>query len=172
MTESIIEKDRQANRLTPDAELPRRLERTWRQPGGIWGWFSNTDHKAIGVRFMVTAFIFFLLGGILAALMRLQLMRPENSFLGPDAYNQIFTMHGSTMIFLFAVPMMFQGFGVYVVPLMCGARNIAFPRLNALSYYLYLGGGLLLWIGLLTNTGPDVGWFAYVTLSGPGYSPG
>jgi cytochrome c oxidase subunit I len=172
VTESIIEKDRQASRLTPDPELPNRLERTWRQPGGIWGWFSNTDHKAIGVRFMVTAFIFFLLGGILAALIRLQLMRPENSFLGPDAYNQIFTMHGSTMIFLFAVPMMFQGFGVYIVPLMCGARNIAFPRLNALSYYLYLGGGLLLWIGLLTNTGPDVGWFAYVTLSGPGYSPG
>jgi heme/copper-type cytochrome/quinol oxidase subunit 1 len=172
VTEPIIEKDRQGHRLTPDPELPRRLERTWRQPGGIWGWFSNTDHKAIGVRFMVTAFIFFLLGGILAALIRLQLMRPENSFLGPDAYNQIFTMHGSTMIFLFAVPMMFQGFGVYIVPLMCGARNIAFPRLNALSYYLYLGGGLLLWIGLLTNTGPDVGWFAYVTLSGPGYSPG
>ena len=172
MTESIIEKDRQTNRLTPDPELPRRLERTWRQPGGIWGWFSNTDHKAIGVRFMVTAFIFFLLGGILAGFIRLQLMRPENSFLGPDVYDQIFTTHGTTMLFLFAVPMMFQGFGVYVVPLMCGARNIAFPRLNALSYYLYLGGGLLLWIGLLTNTGPDVGWFAYVTLSGPSYSPG
>ena len=172
VTESIIEKDRQANRLTPDPELPRRLERTWRQPGGIWGWFSNTDHKAIGVRFMVTAFIFFLLGGILAGFIRLQLMRPENSFLGPDVYDQIFTTHGTTMLFLFAVPMMFQGFGVYVVPLMCGARNIAFPRLNALSYYLYLGGGLLLWIGLLTNTGPDVGWFAYVTLSGPSYSPG
>jgi cytochrome c oxidase subunit I len=172
VTESIIEKDRQVTRLTPDPELPGRLERTWRQHGGIWGWLTNTDHKAIGVRFMVTAFIFFLLGGILAALIRLQLMRPENSFLGPDAYNQIFTMHGSTMIFLFAVPMMFQGFGVYVVPLMCGARNIAFPRLNLLSYYLYLGGGLLMWIGLLTNTGPDVGWFAYVTLSGPGFSPG
>ena len=172
MTESIIEKDRQANTLTPDPELPRRLERTWRQPGGIWGWFSNTDHKAIGVRFMVTAFIFFLLGGILAGFIRLQLMRPENSFLGPDVYDQIFTTHGTTMLFLFAVPMMFQSFGVYVVPLMCGARNIAFPRLNALSYYLYLGGGLLLWIGLLTNTGPDVGWFAYVTLSGPSYSPG
>ena len=172
VTESIIEKDRQANTLTPDPELPRRLERTWRQPGGIWGWFSNTDHKAIGVRFMVTAFIFFLLGGILAGFIRLQLMRPENSFLGPDVYDQIFTTHGTTMLFLFAVPMMFQGFGVYVVPLMCGARNIAFPRLNALSYYLYLGGGLLLWIGLLTNTGPDVGWFAYVTLSGPSYSPG
>ena len=124
------------------------------------------------MRFMVTAFIFFLLGGVLAAMMRLQLIRPENCLMGPDLYNQIFTMHGSTMIFLFAVPMMFQGFGVYVVPLMCGARNIAFPRLNAFSYYLYVGGALVLWGGLLTNTGPDVGWFAYVPLSGPAYSPG
>src|SRR4051812_40303889 len=121
---------------------------------------------------MVTSFIFFLLGGVLAALMRLQLIKPENSILGPDRYNQIFTVHGSTMIFLFAVPMMFQGFGVYVVPLMCGARNIAFPRLNAFSYYIYVGGALLLWIGLLLNIGADAGWFAYVPLSGPDYSPG
>src|SRR5438045_3565266 len=124
------------------------------------------------MRFMVTAFIFFLLGGVLAAMIRLQLVRPENSLMGPDLYNQVFTMHGSTMIFLFAVPMMFQGFGVYIVPLMCGARNIAFPRLNAFSYYLYVGGALVLWGGFLTNTGPDVGWFAYVPLSGPAYSPG
>src|SRR2546423_2194379 len=121
---------------------------------------------------MVTAFIFLALGGVLAAIMRLQLMKPENSLLGPDLYNQIFTMHGSTMIFLFAVPMLFQGFGVYVVPLMCGARNIAFPRLNAFSYYIYLGGGLLLWLGLFMNTGADVGWFAYVPLSGPAFTTG
>ena len=139
---------------------------------GFWGWFCNTHHTDIGIRFMVTAFIFLLLGGVLAAMIRLQLIRPENSLMGPDLYNQVFTMHGSTMIFLFAVPMMFQGFGVYIVPLMCGARNIAFPRLNAFSYYLYVGGALVLWGGFLTNTGPDVGWFAYVPLSGPAYSPG
>ena len=132
----------------------------------------NVHHTAIGVRYMVTSFIFFLLGGVLAAMMRLQLSAPESNLLGPDKYNQFFTVHGSTMIFLFAVPMMFQGFGVYLVPLMCGARNIAFPRLNAFSYYIYLGGGLLLWIGLFLNTGADVGWFAYVPLSGPQYSPG
>ena len=109
-------------------------------------------HTAIGVRFMVTSFIFFLLGGVLAAIMRLQLVMPRIA-VGPRLYNQFFTIHGSTMIFLFAVPMMFQGFGVYLVPLMCGARNIAFPRLNAFSYYIYLGGGLLLWIGLFLNTG-------------------
>jgi cytochrome c oxidase subunit I len=149
-----------------------RLAHTWKQPGGFLGWFKNVHHTAIGIRFMVTSFIFFLLGGVLAAMMRLQLSRPENNVMGPDLYNQIFTMHGSTMIFLFAVPMMFQGFGVYLVPLMCGARNIAFPRLNAFSYYIYLGGGLLLWIGLFMNTGADVGWFAYPPLSGPQFTPG
>jgi cytochrome c oxidase subunit I+III len=168
LTEPIVVNQRE----NEDSELALRLSKTWYQPSGIWGWLSNTHHTAVGKRFMVTSFIFFLLGGVLAALMRLQLIKPENSFLGPDSYNQIFTMHGSTMIFLFAVPMMFQGFGVYVVPLMCGARNIAFPRLNLFSYYLYLGGALVLWGGLLTNTGPDVGWFAYVPLSGPQYSPG
>ena len=149
-----------------------RLSRTWTQPRGIWGWFMNVHHTAIGIRFMVTAFIFLLLGGVLAAIMRAQLTFPEGGLVGPDKYNQFFTVHGSTMIFLFAVPMMFQGFGVYIVPLMCGARNIAFPRLNAFSYYLYLFGGLLLWGGLLLNIGADAGWFAYVPLSGPEFTPG
>ncbi len=165
--------------LTPATESPadssalhERLSRVWGKPRGVLGWFSNVHHTAIGIRFMVTSFIFFLLGGVLAGLMRLQLARPNNNFLSPDLYNQIFTVHGSTMIFLFAVPMMFQGFGVYVVPLMCGARNIAFPRLNAFSYYMYVGGALLLWGGLLLNIGADVGWFAYVPLSGPQFTPG
>ena len=148
------------------------LARSWGRPRGFWGWFMNVHHTAIGVRFMVTSFIFFLLGGVLAAMMRFQLARPENGTIGPDLYNQIFTIHGSTMVFLFAVPMMFQGFGVYLVPLICGTRNIAFPRLNAFSYYLYLVGGLLLWIGLFLKTGADAGWFAYTPLSGPQFTPG
>jgi cytochrome c oxidase subunit I len=160
------------HRQLTDSELHERLAITWGHQKGFWGWFSNVHHTAIGVRFMVTSFIFFLLGGILAAIMRMQLAFPENGVVGPDKYNQLFTMHGSTMIFLFAVPMMFQGFGVYLVPLMCGARNIAFPRLNAFSYYLYLGGGLLLWIGLFLNVGADVGWFSYVPLAGPQFTPG
>jgi cytochrome c oxidase subunit I+III len=151
---------------------PERLARAWAQPPGFWGWFQNVHHTAIGVRFMVTSFIFFLLGGVLAAMMRWQLARPENGTIGPDLYNQIFTVHGSTMIFLFAVPMMFQGFGVYVVPHMCGTRNIAFPRLNAFSYYIYVVGALLLWVGLFLKTGADAGWFAYVPLSGPQFTPG
>ena len=121
---------------------------------------------------MVTAFAFFLAGGVLAALMRIQLARPENHFIGPDLYNQIFTVHGSTMMFLFAVPMMFEALAVYLVPLMVGNRNICFPRLNAYSYYVYVVGGLLLYAGLFTNTGPDAGWFAYVPLSGPDFTPG
>jgi cytochrome c oxidase subunit 1 len=150
----------------------QRLEQTWGRPRGFWGWFTTVHHTDIGIRYMVTSFIFFLLGGVLAGLMRLQLSLPENPLMGPDRYNQVFTVHGSTMIFLFAVPMLFQGFGVYLVPLMCGARNIAFPRLNAFGYYIYLGGGLLLWIGLLLNIGADAGWFSYIPLSGPQFSPG
>src|SRR6266508_5538323 len=165
MSELVVE--------SPDfAEQRVTLEKTWAPARGLIGWFTETGHKQIGMRYIVTAFVFFALGGIEAAMMRIQLAKAENTFLGPDLYNQICTMHGSTMMFLFAVPMMFQGFGVYIVPLMCGARNIAFPRLNAFSYYLYVGGALVLWGGFLTNTGPDVGWFAYVPLSGPAYSPG
>ncbi|HWR15934.1 MAG TPA: cytochrome c oxidase subunit I [Terriglobales bacterium] len=155
-----------------DATRHERLKDTWGDPPGIRGWFTTVNHKRIGTRYIITAFIFFLLGGILAVLMRLQLARPENHFLNPDQYNQIFTMHGTTMMFLFAVPMMFEALSVYVIPLMVGARNIAFPRLNAFSYYIYVFGGIMLWVAFVYNTGPDVGWFAYVPLSGPAYTPG
>jgi len=108
-----------------------RLERTWGDPPGILGWLMTVNHKRVGKRFMITAFIFFLLGGMLAVLMRLQLSRAENHFLGPDKYNQIFTMHGSTMMFLFAVPMMFEALSVYFLSLIVGRRNIASPRMTA-----------------------------------------
>ena len=147
------------------------LERAWGRPRGVLAWLKETDHKAIGRRYIVTAFAFFALGGVLALLMRLQLASPENDLLGPDAYNQIFTTHGSTMMFLFAVPVML-GFGIYLIPLMLGTRNVAFPRLNAYGYWVYLIGGLLLWIGLFTNTGADAGWFMYPPLSGPEFGPG
>jgi cytochrome c oxidase subunit I+III len=153
-------------------ELERRtLERTWEAPRGLVGFLTNVDHKAIGLRYVVTAFVFFLLGGIEALAMRLQLARPENHLLNPDLYNQVFTVHGSTMMFLFAVPVM-EGMGVYLVPLMVGTRNVAFPRLNAFGYWVYLIGGLLLYSSFFVNSGPDAGWFAYVPLSGPAFSPG
>jgi cytochrome c oxidase subunit I+III len=154
-----------------DADIHQTLERAWRSPAGVMGWFSTVDHKQIGVRYIVTALVFFLLAGLLALLMRLQLARPENHLLGPDLYNQVFTMHGATMMFLFAVPVM-EGMGIYLVPLMVGTRNIAFPRLNAFSYYLYVFGGVMLYSAFLLNTGPDNGWFSYVPLAGPEYGPG
>jgi cytochrome c oxidase subunit I+III len=146
------------------------LEQTWRVGPGFWGWLCAAEHHEIGKRFIVTAFGFFLAGGVLAALMRLQLARPNNTLLGPDLYNQVFTMHGTTMMFLFAVPVM-EGLGVYLVPMMVGARNIAFPRLNAYSYWLYLFGGLLLYVAFFVNVGPDAGWFAYTPLSESLFSP-
>ena len=147
------------------------LEKTWARPTGLRGWFTDTDHKAIAMRYIKTAFVFFLLGGVEAALMRIQLMRPNNHFLNPDQYNQIFTVHGTTMMFLFAVPIM-TAMGIYLVPLMVGARDVAFPRLNLFGYFIYLIGGIFLYVGFFLNTGPDAGWFAYVPLSGPAYSPG
>ncbi len=155
-----------------DKARHERLERTWKEPPGFWGWFSHVHHTSIGKRFIVTAFVFFVLGGILALVMRLQLAHPNGHVLGPDKYNEFFTMHGSNMMFLFAVPMMFEALSVYFVPLMVGARNIAFPRLNAYSYYMYLFGGIFLWVMFILNTGPDMGWFAYVPLSGPAFTPG
>ena len=147
------------------------LTRTWSEPAGLWGWLTSVDHKSIAKRYIITAFVFFLLGGLEAGLMRLQLSRPENTVLGPDAYNQIFTVHGTTMMFLFAVPVM-TAIGLYFVPLMVGTRNVPFPRMNAYGYYVYLIAGVLLYVGLLSNTGPDAGWFNYVPLAGPDYSPG
>jgi cytochrome c oxidase subunit I+III len=153
------------------AEDRRLLERTWEYASGLWGWLAEVDHTRIGVRYIVTALVFFLVGGIEALAMRVQLARPENGFLGPDLYNQVFTTHGSTMMFLFAVPILL-GLATYLVPLMVGTRNLAFPRLNAFSYYVYLIGGLFLYAAFFLNTGPDAGWFAYVPLSGPQFSPG
>jgi cytochrome c oxidase subunit I+III len=157
--------------ITPVLPEPVVANDPWRRPPGFWGWLASTDHKDIGRRFIATAFGFFAAGGVLAALMRLQLARPEAKILNPDLYNQIFSMHGTTMMFLFAVPIM-EAIGIYLVPLMVGARNIAFPRLNACSYYIYLFGGLMLYGAFLMNTGAETGWFSYVPLAGPDFSPG
>src|SRR3954454_7150544 len=147
------------------------LTTAWGRRPGFYGWLITSNHKDIGLRFIVTAFIFFLLAGVLALVMRLQLAVPENTLLGPDLYNQFFTTHGTTMMFLFAVPVM-EGMGLYLVPLMVGTRNVSFPRLLNFSYYVYLIGGLCLFAGLFSNMGPDMGWFMYTPLSGPQYSPG
>jgi cytochrome c oxidase subunit I+III len=149
----------------------RQLTETWADPGGFVGWFTHVDHKSIGRRFIVTAFVFFALAGLLAVVMRLQLSRAERPLVGPDLYNQIFTMHGTTMMFLFAVPIML-GAAIYIVPLMVGARNIAFPRLVAFGYWMFVFGGIFLWGMFLGDVGPDNGWFNYPPLSGPEWGIG
>src|SRR4051794_40860724 len=153
------------------AEELEQLERSWRHPRGVLGWLSYTTHHAIGMRYIVTAFIMLLAGGVEALLMRTQLAQANNGFLSPDKYNQLFTTHGTTMMFLFAVPVM-EGMGLYLVPLMLGTRNVSFPRLLNFSYYIYLIAGILLYVGLVLNIGPDMGWFSYVPLAGPEFSPG
>ena len=143
----------------------RRLSETY-----IGDWIMTTDHKKLGIMYMVTAFFFFLVGGVDALLIRTQLAQPDGKVLSPEVYNQIFTMHAVTMIFLFIMPML-TGLGNYIVPLMIGARDMAFPRLNAFGYWVVLFGGLFLTSSFLFGAAPNAGWFAYAPLtelSGPG----
>jgi cytochrome c oxidase subunit I len=127
-------------------------------------WVTTVDHKDIGILYLVTSLGFFVVGGLEALMIRTQLAVPRNTFLDPGAYNAVFTLHGTTMIFLVVMPLLL-GFSNYIVPLQIGARDMAFPRLNAFSYWLFLFGGLLLYFGLLNGTPPDAGWFSYVPLS-------
>jgi cytochrome c oxidase subunit I len=140
------------------------------EPKGWASWITTTDHKRIGIMYMVTTFAFFILGGVEALLIRLQLGVPNNTLVSPQIYNQLFTMHGTTMIFLFVVPMM-AGLANYFVPLMVGARDMAYPRLNALSYWLLLAGGIVFYASIFWNP-PEAGWTSYVPLSSITYSPG
>jgi cytochrome c oxidase subunit 1/cytochrome c oxidase subunit I+III len=132
-------------------------------------WLSTVDHKRIGILYLMTALVFFVIGGIEALLIRLQLMTPVNPLLHPDTYNMLFTMHGTTMIFLVAMPALF-GLANYIVPLQIGAREMAFPRLNAFSFWLVPFGGLLLHFSFLAGGAPAIGWFAYAPLSETPYS--
>src|SRR5260221_2499469 len=136
-------------------------------------WVGTVDHKRIGILYLLTTFAFFLIGGVEALVMRLQLAAPHNNLLSPDAYNQLFTMHGTTMIFLVVMPAL-VGFANYFVPLMIGARDMAFPRLNAMSYWLFPFGGLLLHFSFFAGGAPSAGWFSYAPLSETPYnsSPG
>ncbi len=140
-----------------------------RSSNGLLSWITTVDHKQIGIMYLCAAVIFFLLGFSEALLMRIQLMRPENSFLSPEAYNQIFTMHGTTMIFMVLTPMLL-GFATYLLPLMIGANEMAFPRLNAFSFWIFLFGGFLLYFSFFAGGAPDVGWFSYAPLSETNFS--
>jgi cytochrome c oxidase subunit 1/cytochrome c oxidase subunit I+III len=136
---------------------------------GLLQWISSVDHKMIGIMYLLLALLFFLIGGVEALLMRIQLAEPVNHFLSPEAYDQIFTMHGTTMIFLVAMPAVF-GFAVYFTPLMIGANEMAFPRLNSFSLWITFFGGLLLYFSFVAGGGPDAGWFNYAPLNEKNYS--
>ncbi len=139
------------------------------RPTGWTRWLTTTDHKEIGIMYMVATFVFFMLGGVEALMMRLQLGAPENTIVSPTTYNQLFTMHGTTMVFLFVVPMM-AGLANYFVPLMIGARDMAFPRLNALSFWLFLAGGVVFYASIFWSP-PEAGWVSVVPLAESTFSP-
>jgi cytochrome c oxidase subunit 1/cytochrome c oxidase subunit I+III len=139
------------------------------QSGGWYRWVSTVDHKVLGIMYMLTALLFFLIGGAEATLMRIQLLAPRNGLLSPDFYDALFTLHGTTMIFLVIVPVSL-GMAVYIVPLQIGARDMAMPRLNAVSFWLTALGGVLLYLSVAVGHPPEAGWFAYAPLSLPPYS--
>jgi cytochrome c oxidase subunit 1 len=144
---------------------------TWKS-GRLARWLVTVDHKRIGIMYIATSLAFFVFGGILAVLMRAQLATPNEHVLTKNSYDEVLTMHGTTMIFLVVVPIL-AGFGNYLVPLMIGARDVAFPRLNAMSYWLYLLGGIVLWASWFASGGaPRAGWWSYPTLSEGQFSPG
>src|SRR3954453_16937361 len=153
----------------PTPEVAEELEERWEDAPGLPGFFNTVDHKRIGLRYIYTAFVFFFLAGALALVMRVQLAQPNAGVLGPEAYNEFFTMHGTTMIFLFNTPVL-AGFGNYLIPLMLGSRDMAFPRLNAFSYWIFLLSGLFLFSSFVVGHPPNGGWFAYTPLTSKPYS--
>jgi cytochrome c oxidase subunit I+III len=155
----------------PAEPAVERVETVWQDAPGIVGFLTSVDHKRIGMRYISTAFVFFFLAGVQALVMRVQLSAPNQHLLSPAAYNELFTMHGTSMIFLFNTPVL-AGFGNYLVPLQLGTRDMAFPRLNAFSYWIFVLAGTFMYLGEFIGHGPDGGWFGYVPLSSRAYSPG
>jgi len=158
-------------RPLPREELTEANETLWEDEPGLLGFFSTVDHKRIGMRYIYTAFVFFFIAGLQALFMRAQLTAPESTVMGPEVYNQMFTMHGTTMIFLFNTPVL-AGFGNYILPIQLGTRDMAFPRLNAFSYWIFLLSGIFIYASYLIGKPPDGGWFGYVPLTSKEYSPG
>ena len=170
---TAAEYDRVPQVVGADYESPvaRSLERIWATKPGLLGWISTVDHKEIGIRYIVTAFVFLIAGGLEALTLRVQLARPNQALLTPEQYDELFSMHGITMIFLYASPVL-SGFSNYLFPLVLGARDMAFPRLNAFSYWVYLAAGLFIYSSLLVAAAPNDGWFNYVPYALREYNPG
>ena len=159
-----------ATTTTPTKPLPVVLRRP-RSTTGFWSWFTTVDHKKIAIMYGVTALAFFLVGGVEALLLRLQLAGPNGTLLTAAQYNELFTMHGTTMVFLMGMPLAIA-FGNYIIPLQIGARDVAFPRLNAFGYWVLLAGGIFLYSSFLLGGAPDGGWFGYTPLTSSPISSG
>ena len=153
------------------ATIAERLEAMWGEKPGLATWITTVDHKRIGMKYLYTGLIFFIIGGVESLLLRAQLAQANLEVLDPETYNQIFSMHGTTMMFLFAIPTL-SGFGNYLVPLMIGTRDMAFPRLNAFGYWVFLASGLFIHSSFLIGRAPNAGWFNYLPLADETFSPG
>jgi cytochrome c oxidase subunit I+III len=153
------------------ATATERLGRIWGEAENLHSWIVTVDHKRIGLKYLYTGLAFFVIGGIEALILRVQLAQPNLEVVEPEAFNQLFTMHGTTMMFLFAIPVL-SGFGNFLVPLMIGTRDMAFPRLNAFGYWVFLAAGIFLHSSFLIGRAPNAGWFNYVPLADELYTPG
>jgi cytochrome c oxidase subunit I len=149
-----------------------RLERQWQSRPGILGWLTTTDHKRIGLLYFWTTLVLFGAGGAEALTIRTQLAKPNSHLVGPATFDELFSLHGITMIFFFIIPMTTGAFGNYLLPLMLGARDMAFPRMNALSFWIFLASGIFVYVSLAVGDAPNAGWFNYVPLAGRHYDPG
>src|SRR4051812_44215357 len=154
-----------------EAQAEHELLEVWEDPPGIPGFFATVDHKRLGIRYVYTSFAFFFIAGLVALVMRAQLTSPNSRILDPQTYNELFTMHGTTMIFLFNTPVL-AGFANYLIPLQLGTRDMAFPRMNAFSYWVFVLSGIFLYTSFLVGHPPDGGWFGYVPLTDKTFSPG
>ncbi len=159
-------------------DRPIRRPREWSLSTLFYEWVATVDHKRLGIMYVMSSIVFLVVAGLMATVMRIQLAIPNNHFVAPDTFNRMFTMHGTTMVFLVGMPIL-AGFANYLVPLMIGTRDMAFPRLNAFGFWIFLFGGLLLYFSYLgggglsgAGTAPDVGWFAYSPLTGRAFSRG
>ncbi|PZO00963.1 MAG: cytochrome c oxidase subunit I [Hyphomicrobiales bacterium] len=152
-------------------KLHGELDAVWGVPRGWRGILTSVNHSDLGIRFMVAAGIYFAIGGVLAMMIRAQLATPRSAFIGPEIYNQVFTMHGSLMMFMFAIPF-FEGLAMYLLPKLLGSRDLAFPRLSAFGWWCYLFGGFILLVAMVLGLAPDGGWFMYTPLASKTYTPG
>lgn len=171
MSSTAISSGEQLKPVEATAALKEQLKKIWEDKPGLVGFLTTIDHKRIGIRYIVTAFAFLILGGIEALIMRVQLAQPGAEMLTPEQYNELFSIHGISMIFLYASPIL-SGFSNYLWPLLFGSRDMAFPRVNAFSYWVFLASGIFIYASFFTGAVPNDGWFGYVPYANQAYNPG